>query len=195
MKETLSPLAFYGKIRPCIECSFILFEICTLFYPAFMSKFTFSEFVAKFPALAMPVTLGEDTHHAFSAENEPLSEEMAAQFIEPLLSEPFDEFTEVVPCFAIENTMGFVALVWWKAGLLEYEYTLATFMEQGLLIDKATVAFTRVKDGRIFRSVATIDPDHMIFMALGDTSTSETDVDPRNSRMETLEIMGDGKIV
>ena len=76
----------------------------------------------------MPVTLGEDTHHVFSTENEPLSDAMIAQFIhptEPVVSD--DEFTEYVPCFAIDDTEQFIALVWWKATLLNYEYGLATF--------------------------------------------------------------------
>lgn len=97
-----------------------------------MKKLTFPDFVAKFPPVSMPATLGEDTHHVFSTENDPLSDELIAQFIHPTEEVvPDDEFTEYVPCFAINDTNEFIALVWWKAELLNYEYVLATFNPKG----------------------------------------------------------------
>ncbi|MCC7507085.1 MAG: hypothetical protein IT259_17390, partial [Saprospiraceae bacterium] len=67
-------------------------------------KYHFPDFVAKFPPVSMPVTLGEDTHHTFSTENEPLPADMVEQFILPTNDPgtPDDEFTEYVPCFSID---------------------------------------------------------------------------------------------
>lgn len=163
----------------------------------FTRRYTFPEFVAKFPPVTMPVTLGEDTHHTFSSENEPLPDDMIAQHILPTnpAEQLDDEFTEYVPCFGIENTSGFIALVWWRAGLLHYEYVLATFTEHGGLIDRQVIAFTRVTDGRTQRAVATIDEDWIIFIAEGEGSGADDYMDPTTSRTYEREIMTDGKII
>lgn len=159
--------------------------------------FTFPDFVGKFPPLPPPLTLGEDTHHVFGAENEPIPLDMAEQFIAPTdpAAAPDDEFTEYVPCFAIDNTDGFVALVWWKAGLLNYEYVLATFSPKGELIDRRVIAFTRVKEGKVQRAVATIDEDWVIFIAEGQASGPDDLFDPTTSRTYDVEIMSNGEIV
>ncbi|MCB0532354.1 MAG: hypothetical protein H6574_01780 [Lewinellaceae bacterium] len=158
-------------------------------------NYTFADFVAKFPPVSMPVTLGEDTHHVFSTENKPLPEEMIGKFIHP--TEPGavdDEFTEYMPCLAIDDTAGFVALIWWKAELLNYEYVLATFSPKGELIDRRVIAFTRVKDGAVHRAVATINDEWEIFVAEGHSSDGNN-FDPTSSRMYDVEIMLDGTIV
>ena len=107
---------------------------------------TFADFVAKFPPVTMPATLGEDTHHTFSTENLPLSDALIALYIQPAEGVAADdEFTEYLPCFAIADTEQFIALVWWKATLLNYEYVLATFTGKGHLIGRQIIAQTRVE--------------------------------------------------
>lgn len=159
-------------------------------------KLTFPDFVAKFPAVAMPVTLGEETHHAFGTENDPLSDELIAQFIHPTEAiVPDDPFTEYVPCFAIDNTEQFIALVWWKAELMNYEYVLATFNLKGQLIDREVIAYTRVGEGKIFRAVATIGDDLEIVIAEGVSNSDNDAFDPSSSRMREMEILASGEIV
>ncbi|GAB4488570.1 MAG: hypothetical protein OHK0019_05130 [Saprospiraceae bacterium] len=161
-----------------------------------MSKLTFANFVAKFPPVSMPVTLGEDTHHTFSTENEPLSDEMIVQFIHPtekVVEE--DPYTEYVPCFAIDNTEGFIALVWWKAELMNYEYVLATFNLKGELLDSQVIAQTRVVDGKIYRAVANISSDLEIVIAEGFSTENGEHFDPGTSQMRELEILQSGEIV
>ncbi len=156
----------------------------------------FSEFVGLFPPIHMPIVLGEDTHHIFSQENKPLPQHIVEQFISPLeASSASDEFVEYVPCLSIAGTEGFVALIWWKAALLSYEYILATFTLQGELIDRRVIAFTRVKEGAIFRAMATIDEDWNIFIAEGEASGEDDSFDATTSRMRELELMPDGRIV
>jgi hypothetical protein len=153
--------------------------------------------VAQFPPVEMPVTLGADTHHIFIRENEPLPEDMIRQFILP--AEPdgtmLDEFTEFVPCFSIENTGNFIALVWWKAELLTYHYMLATFTDQGRLIDRRVIAHTIAGNGNVDRRVATINDEWEIFIAEGCTEDGQTGFDPTTSRTYVLEIMANGEIV
>lgn len=144
----------------------------------------------------MPVTLGEQSHHVFSQENEPLPDAMIVQFIHPVdQTQADDEFTEYIPCLAIDNTERFIALIWWKAGLLTYEYKLATFTDKGELIDQRVIAQTKVVDGKIRRSVATIDEDWVIFIAEGTSLDARDSFDPTASRTYDMEIMVDGSIV
>jgi hypothetical protein len=160
------------------------------------ARHAFSQFLAKFPPVDMPVTLGEDTHHVFLTENEPLTEEMIRQFILP--AEPagteLDEFTEFAPCFAIANTDSFFALVWWKAELLTYHYMLATFTNNGQLIDRRVIAHTVATEDQVDRRVATINEEWEIFIAEGSTSDGMTGFDPGSSRTFIFEIMANGEI-
>lgn len=161
-----------------------------------MQHYTFADFLAKFPPVPLPVTLGEDTHHVFSTENEPLPDAMIVQFIHPAeQTVADDEFTEYVPCFALKDTEYFFALVWWKATLLNYEYVLATFTPKGELIDRRVIAQTTVLNtGKIRRSVATIDEDWVIFIAEGESSDAGDHFDPTTSKTYDIEIMADGTI-
>ena len=161
-----------------------------------MKKLHFHDFLAKFPPVSMPVTLGEDTHHTFSTENEPLSDAMISQFIHPtetVLAD--DEFTEYVPCFSIDNTETFIAVVWWKAELLNYEYVLATFSDKGELIGRRTLAGTTVKDGVVTRAVALINEEWEITVGEGTSPDGNQIFDPTTSRTRNLEILINGEIV
>jgi len=161
-----------------------------------MKKLYFHDFLAKFPPVPMPVTLGEDTHHTFGTENDPLSDAMTAQFIHPTEAVAADdEFTEYVPCFSIDNTDQFIALVWWKAELLNYEYVLATFNEKGELIGQAVIAGTTVKDGTVTRAVAVINEEWEITIGEGTSPDGNQIFDPTTSRTRNLEILVNGEIV
>jgi len=160
-----------------------------------LQKYSFHDFVGKFPPVKMPVTLGEDSHHAFSTENEPLSEGMIQQFIQITDPEPTeDEFTEYLPCFAIDDTPSFIALVWWKASLLNYEYVLATFTAKGVLISRKVIAQTRVVDAKVLHSVAVINEDWEIFVAEGASPDGNLLFDPTASRTFEMEILANGEI-
>jgi hypothetical protein len=160
-----------------------------------MQRYSFPDFIAKFPPVSMPVTLGEETHHAFGTENEPLPDAMIEQFILPTeRGAVLDEFTEYLPCFAIEDTEQFVALVWWKAELLNYEYVLATFNFKGELIDRQVIAQTKVDGQKVSRAVAHINEEYEITIAEGDSGSGGDDFDPSQSRTRHLEIMASGEI-
>ena len=161
-----------------------------------MKKLEFHDFLAKFPPVTMPVTLGEDTHHTFGTENDPLSDALISQFIHPtetVIAD--DEFTEYVPCFSIEGTEQFIALVWWKAELLNYEYVLATFDAKGQLISRAVIAGTRVDNGAVMRSVAIINEEWEITIGEGISPDGNQIFDPTTSRTRNLEILVNGQIV
>ncbi len=156
---------------------------------------TFDQFIDKFPPVSMPVTLGEDTHFTFSAVNDPLPLSMIHQFILPLDSSGENEYTEYIPCFAIDGIDNFHAIVWWKADLLDYTYTLATFSLKGELIDKKIIAFTKVTQNTIHRKVTSIDEDWNIFMAEGASDGLSDVFEPSKSKTSNYEIMVNGEIV
>ena len=155
-------------------------------------RFEFIDFIEKFPPVTMPIVLGEDTHLIFSRENDVLSSTLVEKFILPLEVKEEDEFTEYIPCFAIDCNEPFIAVVWWKASLLSYEYFLATFTEKGEIIDRKVIAFTKIRGTDIRTAVATIDVENNIHIAEGTSSNLE--VDPTTSRIVTWEIFPDGQI-
>lgn len=155
----------------------------------------FQAFVAKFPPVSMPITLGEDSHHVFGTENEPLSDKLIQAFILPLEEADPDEFTEYVPCFAIDNTETFVAVVWWKAALMNYEYVLSTYTLKGDIISREVIARTAVYDDKVHRSVAMINEEYEITIAEGDSPDGDQYFDPTSSRTKFMEILVNGVIV
>lgn len=159
-------------------------------------QFTFPDFIAKFPQVQMPIILGETTHHVFGKENEPLPLGMIQQFVYPIENiEETDEFTEYIPCFSIEGTGDFIAIVWWKAELLNYEYRLATFSLTGKLLSSRVIAYTRVQKGQVHRAVATIDTEWEINIAVGTTVDGNDVFDPSTTRTANLDLLANGQII
>ncbi len=156
----------------------------------------FKYFLEKFPELELPITLGEESHHIFSQNNEPLPSAMVEQFLAPLEEDPVDELTEFVTCFSLPDTKKFHAVVYWKAGLLNYQYRLVTFDLQGKLVDHKVIAGTHADDGVITLSVATIKEDWLIIIVSGQTyADPKATSDPTSSTANRLAIGTEGKIV
>ncbi len=129
----------------------------------------FKQFLGKFPEGLPPITLSDDTHHVFSLENEPLSEKMIADFITKYEPKEIDEFTEYVPCFHLPKRNDMVTLVYWKAGLMSYDYLIATFSAKtSVMIDKKVIAGTKVLDNKtVKRTIAVIGEDFSVTTAEG----------------------------
>ncbi len=157
-------------------------------------KIKFEHFIEKFPEIDLPITLGENTHHQFSGQNPPLPALMIERFVLPL-EKDVDELTEFVACFRIKETSNFHAIVYWRAGLMNYIYTLATFTQKGLLIDKRVIAGTFSNGQLLTQSVATIDEDWLIVIASGQSDSSAAEYDASTSTTYQLELLPDGKIV
>ena len=156
---------------------------------------TFDHFLEKFPEVELPVVLSEEAQTVFSKENSPLPKPLIEQFIIPL-EEDIDEYTEFVPCFSIPNTSNFHAVVYWKAGLLSYEYILISFDKNGKLIDKQAIAGTQAKGDSLLRTIATIEEDWMIMSVIGVASANENHTyDPSTSLAANYELLPDGKII
>lgn len=166
-------------------------------YDKSQKRIPFSHFVEMFPEVSLPITLNDEAVHTFSQKNEVLSSQMVEQFLEPLIGGQADEFTEFIPCFRIPETYEITALVFWKAGLLNYQYVMATYdKKSGGLIDIRVLGGTHSDGSLITRSIATIDDDWIIYIVSGQTEGSEEDLyDAKRSRAFELELLPDGHII
>ncbi len=158
-------------------------------------KATFKDFLKKFPEVTLPITLTEESHHEFSRTNDPLTADMVARFISPLETEETDEFTEYIPCFSIPNTFDFYAIVYWKAGLMNYEYIMVTFDKKEVSINKKIIAGTKVEGDQLQRTVATIEDDWIIYCVRGVAPVNEPIYDSSTSESLHLELLASGEIV
>lgn len=156
----------------------------------------FEAFLTLFPEVELPITLTTDAHVEFSRHNVAIPDAFTRYY---LASVDDDEaFTEYVACFKVPDTRSFHAIVYWKAGLLTYEYIMATFDEAGELLDKRTIAGTLADGDRLTRSVATIETDWLINIVEGSENTDSDDAldfNPSLSRVTSLELNADGGII
>ena len=158
-------------------------------------RIPFDQFLEEFPVLPLPVTLSEEAAHSFSRENDVLHSLMIEQYILPMEGEA-DEYTEFVPCFRFPKTENFHAIVYWKAGLLEYDFVLATFTLAGALIDRRILAGTFVQGDTVTQSVATIDEDWVITVVTGQARSGKGSFyDASTSKVSSLEVLPNGTII
>jgi hypothetical protein len=159
-------------------------------------QITFADFIAAFPPVELPITLTDETIHLFNQRNPPFPEPMIAQYLLPLEQDDVDEYTEFVPCFALQDTFDFLAVVYWKGGLMNHQYILATFSKKAELIDKSVIAGTFSDNELLITSVATIDPDWEILIVSGQQSAREKfKFDATSSTRQQLEILPEGRII
>ncbi len=154
----------------------------------------FLDFVSKFPEIELPISLTEDTRHLFSMKNLPVPDLLLESFILPHEEEELDEFSEFMACFKIPGTGAFEALVFWRAGLLNYQYHLITFDKKGEFIDKRVIAGTYSDGETVTQSIATIQANMQIIVASGQNEASEELFDGSLSTTYLLELMLDGTI-
>ena len=155
----------------------------------------FSDFITRFPVVELPVTLNEDSISYFGNANDPFQPELVRTYLEPGMGGNDDGMTEYVPCFKLPETHDFHAVVFWKSGLLKYEFILSTFSKDGQLISSATLA-GMTSDGRdLLRSVATIDEDWKIHIVEGEQSAVEGQYSPYNTRAYQMELLSTGEII
>ncbi len=154
----------------------------------------FSEFVNKFPAIDLPITITMDSSRHFSQQNDPFPPLMIQQFILPYDIGEVDEYTEYVPCLRIKGTKGMQALLYWKAGLMTYDFILITFTDKGAFIDNKVIAGTKVEGNSLVMAVATIDEDWVIHVVGGVSEATSTNYSPSNSQSFELELLPSGHI-
>ena len=156
---------------------------------------SFSSFLSYFSKEALPVTLSEENVTYFSSTNPPLPQDLIRRFIAQNTPYEDDEYTEYIPCCKIPKTDKMHAIVYWKGGLLSYEYVLATFSANGVLIDRKIIAGTKSDGKSIIKSIATIDENWIITVVVGQQDETQQLYDPSGSKNMTLELMATGEII
>lgn len=162
----------------------------------------FKSFLSYFPEIELPITLSEEYTGIFTRYNKPIPPELIEIFIlEKQLffadeddKDNLDEIEEYVPCFSLPDSNNYVAIVYWKAGLLKYEYIIHTYDKTGKTISKHTIASTTTDGKNIRQIVATIDADQVIFIMGGDTDNVSF-YDSEKSKAFSLEITPTGQII
>lgn len=146
-----------------------------------------------FPETTLPVLISEDHLPDYETNSQPFPQ----LFIDEILLEwekEADEFTEFIPCFQLPKEENFYSVVYWKGGLLRYDFILVTLNKKGELINKKSIASTIVIDNIIKKSVASIEPDLIINIIAGQTMDGE-EYDASMSKAFSMEILPSGEII
>jgi len=155
-----------------------------------------------FPEVALPVTVSETTINYYSVNNKALPKELidtylvdqALFFADQDQPDPLEDIEEFIPCFRLPQKEKYHAIVYWKAGLMKYEYILRTFDLKGKLISKQIIASTS-SDGQFIRHiVATITDELEIYLMGGDATVNDL-YDASSSIELAFEIDEDGFIM
>lgn len=155
----------------------------------------FNFFLKHFSNEKLPVTLSDETIHYFDSKNRVLNDDVIRQFIQQGESEEKDDYTEYIACNYIPNTKDFHAVIYWKGSLLSYDFILATFNKNGILISKKVIAGVRSDGLSVHRSVATIDEDWIITIVTGSQIEKEGRYDPLTSQHVSMELLPNGEII
>lgn len=154
----------------------------------------FKQFINKFPEVDLPVTVTEETNIVFSAQNMPINDEMIRKYIALYETEPIDEYTEYVPCFRLKKTGDIYALVYWKAGLLTYQYYLTTYNKNGVQLAKQKIAGLVTHGEEITQAVANIEEDWIVYVVQNSVDKNK-EILENSTQAYSLELLADGQII
>lgn len=124
----------------------------------------FEHLLELFPERELPVTLDASSKHELGQDLEPLANEMVQRFLLQEDDSEADNYTEFLACFRLPQAEKFHALLYWRADLLGDRYTLITFNNQGICIDKKELAGTKYEAGKVIQIDATIEEDWYIHL-------------------------------
>jgi hypothetical protein len=159
-----------------------------------MSKaLTLKDLLQFFPPIELPITLTSEVHHLFSKENKILPEALIRSFLSE--AEQEDEFTEYIACFSLPAAEHYQPIVFWKASLMSYEYILATYQFDGLMISNKVIAGTKSDGNTLLKRIATIDEEGLIIIAEGLASLNERHYKADQSHTYQLEVTETGDIL
>jgi hypothetical protein len=159
-------------------------------------RISFQNFLNRFEEVTLPISIGTETHLDFSSQQDPLPVAMIERFfIETGIMTELDEFTELVPLMKIPETGDFHAVIVWKAELMNYEYLMLTFDKMEQLIDKKSIAGTKIIDNLLLHAVVSINEQWEIHvMQSGRDVNDEKNFDPTKSLRYQFQLLEDGFI-
>lgn len=153
----------------------------------------FAEFIEYFPPLELPFSLLPDLSQ-IPSDPIPLPGVLQDAFILPFESDELDEFTEYIPYGRIQGLKDFHALVYWKAGVLRYEFILASYSLEGDPLSHAIVGGLRYEEEGVLHSVAVIHEDLSITIAEGIAESDDKALDQHQTQTYQMTITPAGII-
>ncbi|MBC6996358.1 hypothetical protein QWY85_20085 [Neolewinella lacunae] len=156
----------------------------------------FEHFLEQFPELELPMTFTEETVRAISRETPPLSPRVIDQFILPVEPGMADELTEFVACLRLPEADEYAGVVYWRADLAQYHYTLVTFNPNTQeLIDRMVIAGTSYDGAEVLQSQAVLTEALVIYQVSGQSGGGDYDYQAASSTARRFQIAESGKIV
>jgi len=152
----------------------------------------FSVFLNKFTIVEPTIQLDNDTYNEINAIHEPLPNILVSSFVERLGAN--EDLAEYVPVFRLPDLNNFICLVFWRAGLLQYDYILATYTQEGGRIDQKVIASTIYSEEKTIKSIAKFDEEGMITVVEGVEDSRTGDLIAANSKQFYFEILENGSI-
>ena len=122
----------------------------------------------------------------------PLPGAMLDAFILPFEKDEIDPYTEYIPFGRVVGTKGYHALIYWKAGVMQYEFILATYTLEGEPLSHAIVGGIRYEDEGILHSVGVIHEDKSITIAEGMTTGDEDQKLSQDTQVYQMKILPTG---
>jgi hypothetical protein len=153
----------------------------------------FAEFIDFFPVMDLPFSLLPDINQ-IPSDPLPLPGVLQDAFILPFESDETDEFTEYIPFGRIAGRQDYHAVIYWKAGVLRYEFILATYSPEGEPLSHAIVGGLRYEEEGILHSVAVIHEDMSITIAEGMAAADEKSLDLNQTQTYEMAILPSGII-
>ncbi|MBK7220743.1 MAG: hypothetical protein IPH94_05175 [Saprospiraceae bacterium] len=155
---------------------------------------SFEALLGYFPEITLPVTLTDESADIINGSNDPLPVTLTTEFIQVWEGgQEADEFTEYMPCFRFKPYKDIVAMVYWKASLMRYEFIMVTLDEQHAVVSRKTICGTIVEGDIIKKSVARIDEESIIHIAAG-AHHADSEFLAQQSQPFAMEIMANGEI-
>ena len=158
-------------------------------------KITLEELLGFFPEVELPIEVTEELVNTAESVNKVLPAAMIEAFFTQWENkEDFDEFTEFVPILRIKEAEEFHALLYWKGGLMKYEYIMVTLDKNGNFITRKPIASTLSDGNTVKKSVAKIDEDMIIHIMAGENE-ADGNYDPSRSQAFNMEVLFSGDII
>ncbi len=120
-------------------------------------KVRFSDFYNAFSEQELPFVIHSELHHEINRRGDFFPKAVTEKYLIQEAQLPYDEYTEFMPVFIMDQTDDYLAVIVWVEGLLTYEYWLLTFDKKGKLIDKSSIAGQKVGEEGILNRLATIE--------------------------------------
>ena len=153
---------------------------------------SFAEFIDFFPPLKPPFSLLPDISQ-IPSDTLPLPGHLLESYILPFEGDEVDEYTEYIPYAHISGLKDFYAVIYWKAGVMQYEFILATYTGDGKPLSHAIIGGLKSEEEGLLHSVAVVHPDLSITIAEG-VATEGDEIDLEQTNTYQMTILPSGEI-